>query len=212
MPEVTAILLNWKRPENLHKVIKSIRSQSIDIDIWLWDNSNKNEPFDVDLRINSSKNLKCFPRWCLASMINTKYFFVIDDDLLINDKHVIKDCKYIFEKQNEPDLIIGNYGVVLNTEMNYFDSLHTNSCEVNINCDVIKGRFMFMQRSLLHNVNLQRDFTCEDIKVSSVSKNKLIPAMLKDRFTNLKEGNEALYKQEGQKDKRQKAIDKYFRV
>ena len=34
IPQVTAILLNWKLPENLRKVIKMIRFQDEPIDIW----------------------------------------------------------------------------------------------------------------------------------------------------------------------------------
>jgi hypothetical protein len=207
---VTAILLNWKRTDNLKKVIQSIRSQSIPIDIWLWDNAKVKSEYDVDKHFISPINLKCFPRWCLASMIQTKYFFVIDDDIILNDKNVIKDCLKYHESQNISDLILGFTGVTLNDSKEYWASEHLNNCDFDASVDIVKGRFMFMKRILMNKVNLGRSFTCEDIKVSAASNNKLLPSFLYNRLSNLKEGDEALHKTKGQKQKRQDAVIKFF--
>ena len=54
---ITALLLNWKRQENIVKVIQSIRDQSVKVDIWLWNNNiEDNTSYDVDVQINSSNN------------------------------------------------------------------------------------------------------------------------------------------------------------
>lgn len=209
-PQVTAILLNWKRPDNLHKVIKSIRSQDLPIDIWLWNNSNIVEQFDVDQYIHSSTNLKCFPRWCLASMVQTKYFFVIDDDIRFNDNRVISDCINSFEKSNIEDLIIGHTGVILNKEKSYFNSEHFSNVAKSVYVDIVKGRFMFMKQSLMNSVTMDVSFTCEDIKISSHSNNKVLPAFLHNRFIDLEEGEEALFRTEGQKELRQLAVNQFF--
>lgn len=210
MPQVTAILLNWKRPRNLDKVIKSIRSQDVPIDIWLWNNSNIVENFDVYEYFHSSTNLKCFPRWCLASMVQTKYFFVIDDDIRFDDNRVISDCIDYFEKSNIEDLIIGHTGVVLNKVKTYFDSEHFSNVVKSVSVDIVKGRFMFMKQSLMNNVTMDVSFTCEDIKISSHSDHKVIPAFLYNRFVDLEEGEEALFRTEGQKELRQLAVNQFF--
>lgn len=206
-PQVTAILLNWKRPHNLDKVIKSIRSQTELIDIWLWNNSNIVEQFDVDQYFHSSTNLKCFPRWCLASMVQTKYFFVIDDDIMFADSKVISDC---IKHLNIEDLIIGHTGVILNDEKIYFDSEHFSNVVKTVNVDIVKGRFMFMKQSLMNSVTMYASFTCEDIKISSHSNNKVLPAFLHNRFVDLEEGEEALFRTEGQKELRQLAVNQFF--
>ena len=57
---ITALLLNWKRQENILKVIQSIKDQSVDIDIWLWNNNPEDKTsYDVDVQVNSSSNFKC---------------------------------------------------------------------------------------------------------------------------------------------------------
>ena len=53
MKTVTAILLNWKRPENIVKTIKSIRDQSIPVKICLWNNNpDDKKNYDVDLPVS----------------------------------------------------------------------------------------------------------------------------------------------------------------
>jgi hypothetical protein len=60
MITITAVLLNWKRPENIVKTIKSIRDQSISVKICLWNNNSDDKiKYDVDLQINSPDNFKC---------------------------------------------------------------------------------------------------------------------------------------------------------
>lgn len=52
--KVTALLLNWKRPQSIIKVINSIKKQTVKVDIWLWNNNNDDRTkYDVDVQINS---------------------------------------------------------------------------------------------------------------------------------------------------------------
>jgi hypothetical protein len=202
---VTALLLNWKRKENLIEVIKSIREQSVGINIWLWDNNPDGTKYDVDLQIDSPKNFKCWARWCLASMAETEYIFILDDDVKLSNSEVIFTCLKEIERAD----IIGFTGVKLTS--GYFSSKHFDRPSGDEFVDIVKGRFMFMRKSLLNKVPLEYDGETEDIKVSSYAETKLIPSLLRNSFTDLKEGEEALFKQQGQKQKREMACDKYFR-
>ena len=115
MITITAVLLNWKRPENIVKTIKSIRDQSISVKICLWNNNSDDKTkYDVDLQINSPNNFKCYPRWMMASLIETDYIFTLDDDLILADDNVIEDTLNLYKKINTNDK---------ETEKFYFESL-----------------------------------------------------------------------------------------
>jgi hypothetical protein len=213
MKTVTAILLNWKRPENIVKTIKSIRDQSIPVKICLWNNNpDDKKNYDVDLQINSPNNFKCYPRWMMASLIETDYIFTLDDDLLLSDDNVIEDTLNLYKRINTDDkLIIGYTGVILNQDKDYWTSEHlTEPKNEDIKVDIVKGRFMFMSKSLINNMTLENEETCEDIKVSSYSNYKLIPSILKNRLSNLDELEVGLFGSSDHNIKRSVATKRYF--
>lgn len=210
---VTAILLNWKRPENIIKTIKSIRDQSIDIKICLWNNNpDDKKKYDVDIQIDSPNNFKCYPRWMMASLIETDYIFTLDDDLMLADNNVIKDILGLYENINTNDrLILGYTGVILNDKKDYWESNHiTEPINADIKVDIIKGRFMFMSKNLVKNLTLENEETCEDIKISSYSDYKLIPSILKNRLINLDEMDVGLFGSNDHNLKRTIATKRYF--
>jgi hypothetical protein len=202
--KVTALLLNWKRKESLIEVIKSIRAQDVPITIWLWNNNPDGTKFDVDLQIDSPNNFKCWARWCLGSMAQTEYIFTLDDDVKMIQTDTISRC---LVEINDTD-IVGFTGVRFNG--GYFNSKHFDRPKSDEKVDIVKGRFMFMRKSLLNPVPLEYDGETEDIKISSFAKKCVIPASLSDCFQDLKEGEEALFRQPGQKQKREQAVIKYF--
>ena len=212
MKKVTAILLNWKRPENIVKTIKSIRDQSIPVKICLWNNNPDDKTkYDVDLQINSPDNFKCYPRWMMASLVETDYIFTLDDDLMLNDNDVIKDILTFYESININTTIVGYTGVILNQDKDYWTSEHlTEPKNEDIKVDIVKGRFMFMSKSLINNMTLENEETCEDIKVSSYSNYKLIPSILKNRLSNLDELEVGLFGSSDHNLKRSIATKKYF--
>jgi len=213
--KITALLLNWKRQENIVKVIDSIKKQSVKIDIWLWNNNIEDKrKYDVDVQINSTTNFKCWPRWLMGSMVNDGYIFTLDDDIMFNRNDIIETCVKEYESikilDNKP--IIGYSGVIINKEKNYWESQHIHQPDKtnNIIVDVIKGRFMFMHKNILSGVKLENEPTCEDIKISSYSQFKLIPSSLFGGLVNLSEGMEALHQNATQREKRIIALKKYF--
>jgi hypothetical protein len=210
---ITAVLLNWKRPENIVKTIKSIRDQSIPIKICLWNNNPDDRTrHDVDIQIDSPNNFKCYPRWMMASLIETDYIFTLDDDLMLNDNNVIKDILDFYESINTNDkLILGYTGVILNQDKDYWESEHiTEPKNIDIKVDIVKGRFMFMSKNLIKNITLENEETCEDIKISSYSDHKLIPSILKNRLLDLDEMGVGLFGSNDHNLKRLIATKKYF--
>jgi hypothetical protein len=214
--KITALLLNWKRQENIVKVIKSIKDQSVDIDIWLWNNNPEDKTsYDVDVQVNSSNNFKCWPRWLIGSMVDDGYIFTLDDDLMFNRSDIIENCVKTYEKIGNKELfpIIGYSGVILNESKDYWGSphIHKPNEEKDIKVDIIKGRFMFMNKNILNKVVLENEPTCEDIKISSYSNYKLLPSVIQNGLINLDEGQEALHASPIQRDKRIIAVKKYFK-
>jgi len=201
---VTIILLNWKRSENLKEIIKSLRSQTVPVEIFLWNNNKEDTyQYDVDLQINSSKNLMCWPRWFLTTYTSNEYIAVMDDDIIMKDDNVLGDC---LEYVNRVDVGIGYTGVILNDDKNYWKSKHVlrPDRDNDLSVDIIKGRFMFLKKSLIGNVEMipkiiHEDNRIEDdILISSKLKNKIIPKLLHNRFKDLK-SNDALYSQKNHK-------------
>jgi hypothetical protein len=211
---ITALLLNWKRQENILKVIQSIKDQSVDIDIWLWNNNPEDKTsYDVDVQVNSSSNFKCWPRWLIGSMVDDGYIFTLDDDIMFDRSDVIENCVKIYKELPKKLFpIIGYSGVILNESKDYWKSIHINKPNErkDVKVDIIKGRFMFMNKNILNRVLLENEPTCEDIKISSYSKYKILPSVIQNGLINLDEGLEALHASIEQRDKRTVAVKKYF--
>lgn len=212
--KVTALLLNWKRPQNIIKVINSIKKQTVKVDIWLWNNNDDKTKYDVDVQIDSSNNFKCWPRWTMGSMADNGYIFTLDDDIMFSRDTIIEECINTFNKfKNDfPLTILGYSGVIINNEKNYWSSTHIQQPQFNNDTvvDVVKGRFMFMDKNILNNVMLENEPTCEDIKISSYSNHKIIPSILHNGLVNLTEGSEALHADMSQREKRIIALKRYF--
>lgn len=214
-PIATALLLNWKRPENIVKTIASIRAQTAPIEIWLWNNNPDDKTaYDVDMQINSPRNFFCWPRWLLGSMAETEFIFTLDDDLMFADDNVIQDCIDYMHVPFRTTPIIGYSGVSLSKELNYWKGDHFNEPDagIDLHVNVVKGRFMFMHSRLIRGATLQNEPTCEDIKISALMPfGNIVPKFLHNRLINLSEGDEALFAQPWQRERRQQAVEKYFR-
>jgi hypothetical protein len=131
---------------------------------------------------------------------------------VLSDDNVIEDTLNLYKRINTDDkLILGYTGVILNQDKDYWTSEHlTEPKNENIKVDIVKGRFMFMSKSLINNMTLENEETCEDIKVSSYSNYKLIPSILKNRLLNLDELEVGLFGSSDHNLKRSIATKKYF--
>jgi len=217
--KATALLLNYKRPENINLIIENIKSQSIPINIFLWNNNNEdNKKYPVDLQINSSLNLMCSPRWLMSSYSESEYFFSLDDDLNFKDLKVIEDCVSYATNHN---CAIGYQGVIIGPSKEYFNSKHLGqnhfspSINNDINVDIIKGRFLFCSKLQLREINFSNykkadNYRIEDdIIISSKIDNKIIPKFLCNRFVELPAPH-ALQHQPEHKQSRQESLIKYY--
>ena len=213
--EATAILTNYSRPDNIKKIISCLLKQSVSIEIIIINNSDSKDKYDVDLQIDTSKNLMCFPRWFACNYASSPYVFSLDDDLMFSDENVIADCIQ-YSKENE--CAIGGFGVILN-DINYWKSRHVKiNSQKSFEVDIIKGRFLFTPKSFLKNVPLIAPDSIsyesprfeDDIFVSSYINKKIVPTFLAGRLTELPEGKFSLWKQPDHRKSRSTATIKYF--
>jgi hypothetical protein len=214
MGDITIVFLNWKRREYLESIIQKTKKQFYLPEIIVVDNSSSDSKNKINVTsdityIGLDNSLKCWARWKQIENVNSKYFCVMDDDLIFENNDVLEKCKIYMD--NNPKVDAVGYAGVINDSDNYWTCTHLNEpLEIDRKVDVIKGRFMFIRTNTLKNLNMTPDLTCDDIKVSSHLKNKVVLSKLKGKFTNLKEGDESLHSQIDQRQKRVDAMEKYF--
>jgi hypothetical protein len=178
--KATALLTNWKRNLNLPIIIESIRRQSVEVEVFLWDNSGEgNFESLVDLQISASRNLKCFPRWSMSQFASSDYVFTLDDDLALRDPTLIEQSiEYVGQSQKA----IGKEGVTLIPGEGYFGSIHVAANRSAVSAvDILKGRFIFARKELIVNslsgvsATVSKPRIEDDIFISSKIGRKEIP-------------------------------------
>lgn len=90
MHDIRIIVLNYKRPNNVHKIISAYRN-IFPITV-INNNPSKQFPYvgqPVDV-INNDKNYYCMERWVRCFEYSESFKFIIDDDLLVHPQDIIK--------------------------------------------------------------------------------------------------------------------------
>lgn len=215
--KITIILTNWKRKNNLEKIIKETKKQSLLPKIVLVDNSSKDnenkfiyEGNDIEI-IKRNNELVCWERWLASFNFESDYKCIMDDDLIFTRNQVLEDCFHFMEANKNVDCI-GLEGVKLMKGKSYFECEHQHA-KINhtIPVSIIKGRFMFIRSKSLIGLDMEPDLTCDDIKVSSHLKLKYLPSILWESFSDLPQGAESLSGKKFQSIQRDYATKRYFR-
>jgi len=214
-PVVTVCLLNWQRPANLADLLESISRQTVPTRVWLWNNApdarlpDGSAPADhplVELCVTAGRNLRCLPRWWLASRAETEYVCTIDDDLALADERVLEDAVAACSRMRGPDGAVGFFGWQRVEGKNYRAGHHVNGSRRDRRVDLVKGRFMLVRRALLRRVPLvhpalvgSEDLLgrADDIYVSlCISRGRpgahLVPGVLGKRWRELPQRGAAL--------------------
>ncbi|MFO8006475.1 MAG: tetratricopeptide repeat protein [Candidatus Brocadiia bacterium] len=221
-PLVTALLLNYRRPENMQALLDCLAAQSVPVEVLLWNNG---EPFTVShregaepvppsehplvtLAVRSSENVGCWTRWLLASAARTEYVCTLDDDLVLADRWVLEDAVWA-SRTRCPDGVVGLFGWTEVPGRDYRHCTHTNGSERDCRVDLIKGRFMLLRQALLERVPLEHPvfrelndyrWRADDIYVNlCVSHGRraahLVPGILGKRFEELPGAERGLCRQ-----------------
>lgn len=173
--KITVILLSYKRVQNLSKIIDSIKSQTVDTKLIVWNNNpdlNLSWEVDypnVDLLVNSDENKFCNIRWELAKAADTEYVLIIDDDLYFADTTILEYIVTTSIASYQKNRLFGVEGVMLDENLGYFDvsgkrkiilhkevpvgqdqPVHFAKPHENIAVDVVKGRLILMKKDDLN--------------------------------------------------------------
>ena len=162
---VTAILLNYKRPENYKRLIKSLRDQEeIDLDIWVWDSGNL-PPIEGVKIFKDPINPGLFIRWELARFAKTKYILFIDDDVLPLDNRVLIDTVLTQEKYT-PDTVVGWKGVKIKGGHNESQHVHSKHVKEDFGVHFCKGNYMLFNKE---NIADLKYMSPELLKIDSIA-------------------------------------------
>jgi len=157
---ITAVFTNWRRQENLKQILDQVLSQTVKPKIFIWNNAESFDYPNVDWQVNSSLNVVAWGRWFMASMADTEYVCVMDDDIIFNDSKVLQEA-IGFLKDKNSNMIIGPYGV------NFSDISRDYKSSQHINClpdkdryvDMIKGRTVILKREALRNICFIKEYS-----------------------------------------------------
>lgn len=182
--DMTIILLNYKRPQNIPIILDSIRSQTVRSNIYLWNNGSDdvNSP-EIDRYEHSPNNVGCMVRWRLALEADTPYVMSLDDDFCFGRDNALEEIIRLLRKSDHPGRIIGPTGCTFTEEPDYlkrrdiyarYVRADTSAMDIpesgHFAVDVVKGRSMAFRRELLDNLELP-DEREDDIYLSAMFAN-----------------------------------------
>jgi hypothetical protein len=191
MNAITLIVLNHKRSSNLPLILDALASQTVRPTIWLWNNATPQiVDSRIDMQVTTDRNLRCWPRWFLATYARTENVMMMDDDIMPSNSRLIEETIKILDAQCQPGVIVGAEGVILGPECGYWPSypgkitratitpclhgsVHVRKVTENVNVDIIKGRCCALKTAAVQMLPLSpahRD-VCDDIAVSALLAN-----------------------------------------
>jgi GT2 family glycosyltransferase len=168
--ELTILLLNWKRPQNLPHIIASIERQSKRPNIFLWNNGTRFEDPRVDWIVDSSRNKRCWPRWTIGAMADTDFVCSLDDDLALGDDRILEDLLHYLKSLDEPDRLVGASGVILQPAKSYEHCHHVKpESDNDIAVDIVKGKLLACRRDALRSIEMVSETREDDIAISGLA-------------------------------------------
>jgi hypothetical protein len=191
---ITFLILNFSRPNNLSRIIDSLKSQSIPVKVFVWDNSNQLENCNADLIVQSSKNVMSYPIPFMLSLADTEFVGKIDDDLCPSDDQVVErllNC--LVSEKTRQKFLVGTNGVVVG--QSYINSQKVDFPTRDVDVDIVKGRCFVTRKKWIAELNNVFDYVGRhvDLKISldfSLNRRKhhIVCGGLKGRFQELPTG------------------------
>lgn len=120
---ITAVLLNWKRPKDVTKIISTYQNYSL-IDEILVFNNNVNKKIKIRNSkkltiIDSSKDLGLYTRFSASSLAKNRCIMLCDDDILIT----MDTLKKLYSKwRMEPNICHSLHGRMVNNKYSVIDA------------------------------------------------------------------------------------------
>jgi len=201
--DVSAVLLSWKRPSNIPRIVNELLSVSFIKEIIVWNNNSElvlNVPGCKV--INSSHNFMPFARFAAATLATEKTILFQDDDMLFPRRSI--EFAYN-EYLKDRGRIYGTKG------RNLADGKYNLDYVVG-ECDIVLGQFMIFSKQLLADalpdiLKIMPFDRGDDIAFCLLCNTKHVALGLEHEDLGTKD-EFALFKQQGHGEKRQMIVDR----
>ncbi|MCP4397975.1 MAG: PqqD family peptide modification chaperone [bacterium] len=228
--EMTIILLNYKRPENIPIILDSIDRQTVKPIVFLWNNGPDDVDFSgIDRYKKSPDNAGCMVRWNFAREADTPYIMSLDDDFCFGRDDALADVIESLRAMDDPARIVGPTGCSFadadgplytkrrDVYARYVRSNTEKQGDVKTGhtvVDMVKGRSMAFRRDRLEGLRLPEERE-DDIFLSAALAGgrrlfHRVPKRLDYAFRELPELGVANWKKPDHFDSRDRAAAKYF--
>jgi hypothetical protein len=190
--EIRIIVLNYKRPYNIRKIIEAYYGLFPITVI----NNNPEKAFKTDYSIdviNNTENKKCMERWIRCREFPEPFKFILDDDLIVHPKDILR-------MRRARQHMIGIYGKSGVNKANSYEELNDHWCE-DYECDFLVGAGILIKQESLNTIfsellSFGYPDRGDDIIVSYLMKKHVGSWMrtIKAKVINLPEGDVGLNK------------------
>jgi GT2 family glycosyltransferase len=146
-PDVTAVLVNYRRQANMPRLVAALKAQSIPVDVIVVNNGAAAFK-TVAMEVEYTWNAGPFARFLAAVYADTPWVAFFDDDICPADGDFLRDALRIADSR--PEAVTGAYGRRLEWKPPHYREDATGEVEL------VKGRFMLFRRDVLERVRLTR--------------------------------------------------------
>lgn len=156
--KITAVLLSWKRPNNMLPIIDALKSQTIDVEIWLVNNDGYGD-FGADKLFAIPWNAGEWARYVAAGRVETEYCMFQDDDFMLGDDRFLEDALRIHAEKC-PDHILGVAGRGLQQTPPYYSPDIVNRDGY---AAILKGHFQLFKTNVVRRARIPQHPSASDI-------------------------------------------------
>jgi glycosyltransferase involved in cell wall biosynthesis len=223
---ITAVIVSYKREENLPKIIESLKSDLIEEIIVFNNNPDKQIEVKGAIVINSQKNWRCWAKYIVSQMVKTEWVLSMDDDIMFG-----KDGLNILFEATRGDLegIYGLFGVnLINGSYSKGKRIVSDKIKEKRSVDILLGRVILCKTEKMALATYSRSLIAgyrdkhylfdegEDIILTLANKrsgfkNYVIPSSDDLGFINLSELGQSLYKRKSHMNNRDLAVKDFFK-
>jgi len=152
---ISAVMLSWKRPDNVYKIVGELKKISIIDDIVIWNNNPEEKllPLDSipDVRvIRPNYNFGMNVRWHASLLAKHPTIYMQDDDIIVSESGI--NTLYEMWKR-DPNIICGAYG--RNPRLNSYNliNIYPKAEMILTSCMIFKREYANTVLALLANTN-----------------------------------------------------------
>ena len=158
MANVTAVLVTYKRPDNLTRILTRHKAQAERPELMLINNAGF-RTYGVDRFVGIPWNAGPMARVVMSQWAETEWVLWLDDDLVPTDDDFVGDLLSV--ARHRPDSITGVFGVALGPPPHYY----THAAQVPGHVHICKGRCLMFRKDILRHVRLGAHRAPVDMRV-----------------------------------------------